>query len=274
MAHGSPMQYQTHRERRPFSRVRAAPANRARSSRDPSRASAPDDARAAAHEYRPPGPAGRKHGRAGRWRSCGRRRAASTRSSIRDGTSPPKRSRIARAAPFSDRVFWRKKPVSRIRRSIRSAGAASIARASGTSANRRGVTWFTRLSVHCAERIVATRHCHGRREVEADAGLRIEPRERRAQSGSVRSIEIFTRLARHCDFDGFTIATYDSDLRDSDRAASASAVAGLALDCTLQARPARARGPIQALPPSGAQPPRPPHWRIADDAMRARFGAG
>ena len=40
-------------------------------------------------------------------------------------------------------------------------GAAASAAGVGNAANSSGVTWFTILSVHCADRMVATSSCQG-----------------------------------------------------------------------------------------------------------------
>ncbi len=58
--------------------------------------------------------------------------------------------------PISDLDFWRKKPVDRISFSRSGAAAAASDRASGYRLNSAGVTMFTRWSVDCADRIVAT----------------------------------------------------------------------------------------------------------------------
>jgi hypothetical protein len=58
--------------------------------------------------------------------------------------------------PISDLDFWRKKPVERISGSSSAAAAPASAFASGYFLNSAGVTMFTRTSVDCADRIVAT----------------------------------------------------------------------------------------------------------------------
>ncbi len=75
------------------------------------------------------------------------------------GTSPPNRVAIALATVFSALVFCRKNPVDWTSRSISAAGAAASAAGVGKRAKSAGVTMLTRSSVHCAERIVATRSC-------------------------------------------------------------------------------------------------------------------
>jgi hypothetical protein len=79
------------------------------------------------------------------------------RSSIAAGTRPPKRPAIAAAAPMRLRVLFRKKPVGLINSSTRRGSATVNASGRGYARNSAGVTWFTVLSVDCAERIVATR---------------------------------------------------------------------------------------------------------------------
>src|SRR5438876_8329106 len=59
------------------------------------------------------------------------------------------------------RALLRKKPVDWIAASSSRGGAVAKAFAFGKRANKPGVTWFTRASVHCAERMVATRSCNG-----------------------------------------------------------------------------------------------------------------
>ena len=58
-------------------------------------------------------------------------------------------------------VLLRKKPVERISLSKVAGFACAKARASRYFLNSPGVTTFTRLSVHCALRIVATKSCNG-----------------------------------------------------------------------------------------------------------------
>jgi len=82
-------------------------------------------------------------------------------SSIVCGTRPSCRSTRMRATAWSAFAFWRKNPVGLTIASSASPGAAASSCGPGYSANRRGVTWFTIASVHCAERMVATSSCHG-----------------------------------------------------------------------------------------------------------------
>ena len=61
-------------------------------------------------------------------------------------------------------VFWRKKPVALDQRlDPRRVGGGQRLRASGSAANSAGVTRFTILSVHWADRMVATTSSHGER---------------------------------------------------------------------------------------------------------------
>lgn len=83
------------------------------------------------------------------------------------GTSPPKFATIVSDAPRSAYPFMLKKPVDRISSSTCPAGAEAIAAGVGYVANSRGVTIFTRSSVHCAERIVAERSSNGFRKSSA-----------------------------------------------------------------------------------------------------------
>ena len=73
------------------------------------------------------------------------------------GISPPWRSTTAHAIPSSDFALLRKNPVERISASSSAWSARARALGSGNRSNSDGVTVFTRASVHCAERIVATR---------------------------------------------------------------------------------------------------------------------
>jgi hypothetical protein len=77
------------------------------------------------------------------------------------GTSPPCRSTSCRAIPTTALAFWRKKPVCTISGSISAGSTAANARASGYAAKSAGVTRFTRASVDCAERMVATSSSKG-----------------------------------------------------------------------------------------------------------------
>src|SRR5277367_7019384 len=81
-------------------------------------------------------------------------------SSIVRGTSPPKSCDTFLAAPISDFALLLKNPVERI--SCASSAWLAFAKSAivGYLANKPGVTSLTRLSVHCAERIVATRSSH------------------------------------------------------------------------------------------------------------------
>src|SRR5450759_4577990 len=82
-------------------------------------------------------------------------------STIVCGTSPPCFSTSAFAIPRRDFAFALKKPVERIIFSSAPGGEAARAATSGKRRKTSGVTMFTRVSVHCAERIVATRSSSG-----------------------------------------------------------------------------------------------------------------
>jgi len=77
------------------------------------------------------------------------------------GTAPPKSDKILFAAPITDFDLLLKNPVERI--SFASSAWLACAKSSiaGYFLNKPGVTSLTRLSVHCAERIVATSNCQG-----------------------------------------------------------------------------------------------------------------
>jgi hypothetical protein len=79
-----------------------------------------------------------------------------TRSAIRPGTSPPKRSTSAWLSPSTEFVFARKNPVGLRISSTSARSAPARATASGYFANSSGVTLLTILSVVCADRTVAT----------------------------------------------------------------------------------------------------------------------
>src|SRR5574341_923472 len=84
-----------------------------------------------------------------------------TSASIVRGTWPPN-SRVSlwqQAMMFL--ALLRKKPVVRISCSKVFGSASAYALADGYFRKRWGVTWFTRASVHWAERIVATRSSNG-----------------------------------------------------------------------------------------------------------------
>src|ERR1700691_6168432 len=63
---------------------------------------------------------------------------------------------ILRAAPMSDLALLLKKPVERISPPSSAGFAAAKSAISGYFRNKPGVTSLTRLSVHCADRMVAT----------------------------------------------------------------------------------------------------------------------
>src|SRR5580658_949062 len=66
---------------------------------------------------------------------------------------------MRRAAPINDRALLLKKPVERISPANSCWLAAAKSVIVGYFRTRPGVTSLTRLSVHCAERIVATSNC-------------------------------------------------------------------------------------------------------------------
>ena len=76
------------------------------------------------------------------------------------GTSPPKSLMILRAAPTTDFDLLRKNPVERMSGSSSSGCKAAKCSGVGYFLKRIGVTMFTRTSVHCAERMVATSNSH------------------------------------------------------------------------------------------------------------------
>ena len=84
-----------------------------------------------------------------------------TSASNSPGTCPPC---FASSSAHSARMFralLRKKPVDRISASSVACGVAAQSFAVRYFRNSAGVTRFTRLSVHCAERIAATASCSG-----------------------------------------------------------------------------------------------------------------
>src|SRR6185437_5251936 len=70
-----------------------------------------------------------------------------------------------------DFALLRKKPVLRISSSSAGNGASDIAFGVGYAAKSAGVARFTRTSVHCAERIVATSSSHALRWFSAQTAL-------------------------------------------------------------------------------------------------------
>src|ERR1700677_2196295 len=122
------------------------------------------------------------------------------------GTLPPKSPTTFFAAPTIDFALLLKNPVLRISSASTSGFTAAKSGGVGYLANRPGVTRFTRLSVHCAERIVATSNSHGLRCTNAHVALgyiwsrrlRI-PAIRAFRSAAV--LGRFTRVPiRSCDF--------------------------------------------------------------------------
>src|SRR5271165_1019258 len=92
-------------------------------------------------------------------------------SSIVLGSSPAKSLSTLFAAPIRDLALLLKNPVERI--SCASSAWFALARSAtvGYLAKRPGVTSFTRLSVHWAERIVATSNSQALRWVSAHVAL-------------------------------------------------------------------------------------------------------
>jgi len=82
-------------------------------------------------------------------------------SSMVRGTLPPKSAITRFAAPTIDLALLLKKPVLRMSFANTSGATAAKSAIVGYLANNPGVTSLTRLSVHCAERIVATRSSQG-----------------------------------------------------------------------------------------------------------------
>src|SRR5262249_38365540 len=83
------------------------------------------------------------------------------------GTRPPNSDTIFFAAPVIDLALLLKSPVDRISCARTSVSTAAKSAGVGYLANSPGVTSLTRLSVHCAERIVATSSSQGLRCVSA-----------------------------------------------------------------------------------------------------------
>src|ERR671935_199956 len=92
---------------------------------------------------------------------------SSTGASSALGPSPPWRSTSAFDIPSSERVLARKNPVERMSFSRLGGRARASSRAVGYLRKSSGVTMFTRSSVHCAERIVATSSSNGVRNSSA-----------------------------------------------------------------------------------------------------------
>src|ERR1039457_1621958 len=85
------------------------------------------------------------------------------------GTWPLNSETTLRAAPWMDFALLWKKPVVRIIFSSSARGAVDIAWGGGKSLNNSGVSMLTRMSVHWAERIVATRSSQGELWVRAQS---------------------------------------------------------------------------------------------------------
>src|ERR1700730_7177290 len=82
-------------------------------------------------------------------------------SSMVFGTWSPHSLTTFRAASTKDLALLLKKPVLRISFASTSGRAAAKSSGVGYLANNPGVTALTRLSVHCAERMVATSNSQG-----------------------------------------------------------------------------------------------------------------
>src|ERR1017187_5932402 len=91
--------------------------------------------------------------------------ASACSSSIVRGTSPRNFSTSAAQQALMFFALLRKKPVDLTAASISASGAAAKSLALRYFLNSSVVTMFTRLSVHCAERIVATSSCSGLEKV-------------------------------------------------------------------------------------------------------------
>ena len=87
-----------------------------------------------------------------------------TRSSMRAGTLPPWRSNNAAVMLASNRALDQRKRVDLICDSNSPGVARASVDASGYLSNNAGVTRLTRLSVHCAERMVATSSSYASRK--------------------------------------------------------------------------------------------------------------
>src|ERR1017187_4391272 len=91
--------------------------------------------------------------------------ASACSSSIVRGTSPRNFSTSAAQQALMFFALLRKKPVDLMAASISANGASAKSLALRYFLNSSVVTMFTRLSVHCAERIVATSSCSGLEKV-------------------------------------------------------------------------------------------------------------
>src|SRR5262245_60319943 len=77
------------------------------------------------------------------------------------GTFPPNSEVIFLAAPTIALALLLKNPVERMSWAKTSGRTAAKSAGVGYFANNPGVTRFTLLSVHCADRMVATNNSHG-----------------------------------------------------------------------------------------------------------------
>src|SRR6266516_2584749 len=114
------------------------------------------------------------------------------------GTLPPNSPTTFFAAPTIDFALLLKNPVLRI--SFANTSGRTAAKSSGPAyfANRPGVTSLTRLSVHCAERIVSTSNSHGLRCVSAQvtSGYIWSRRFRISATRAWRSAAVLGRATR------------------------------------------------------------------------------
>ena len=117
-------------------------------------------------------------------------------SSIVRGTTPPNSPTTRCAAPTIDFALLLKNPVLRISFAKTSGRTAAKSSGVGYFRNSPGVTSFTRLSVHCAERIVATSNSHGFRCNSAHSafGYVRSSTARISASRSLRSAAVFGRF--------------------------------------------------------------------------------
>src|SRR5438552_17256668 len=112
---------------------------------------------------------------------------------------------IFRAAPVIDFALLLKNPVERISFAKTSGRTAAKSPRVGYLANSPGVTSLTRLSVHCAERIVATSNSQGVRCVSAQvtSGYIRSRRLRISATRAWRSAAVLGRVMTRPAGDGF-----------------------------------------------------------------------
>ena len=181
------------------------------------------------------------------------------------GTSPPCCSTSARAMPTRLRDFIAEESGRAGSCGSSSSGSAAASAAGvGIRAKSAGVTWLTRASVHCADRIVATSSSNGVAKVQLGRGvrmLRLEAIER--SPGGVTS----SALGRRRDASGRAS-------RSGVRVEAGARPAGLVQRTLGPARRASARS---ALPGPRASVPAArrsrPGTTLKGSAMRATTGA-